>query len=177
MAGAPAALGGAAGQRDVLTLGAVRVSNAVAHFAQCLPFRVRCSDELAAGLEWADRNVALRRREIAPDPPAWKTALRFDVDCPCDRQPHAKSGYCARAATYWRDAGVAEPSFIVTNPANGHAHYTYLLRGWIRTDCENAADLAAVHYLVALERAYTRAQYGGLIRASPRRAGVFMGPA
>jgi hypothetical protein len=150
----------------------VRVSNAVAHFAQTLPFRVRCSDDLAAGLEWADRNVALRRREIAPDPPGWKTALRFDVDCPCDRQPHTKSGYCPRAATYWRDAGVAEPSFIVTNPANGHAHYTYLLRGWIRTDGADAADLAAVRYLVALERAYTRALradagYAGLVTHNP----------
>jgi hypothetical protein len=173
MAGATTVGGYPTREGDALALiSHVRVSNAVAHFAQCLPFRVRCSDDLAAGLEWADRNVALRRREIAPDPPGWKTALRFDVDCPCDRQPHAKSGYCPRAATYWRDAGVAEPSFIVTNPANGHAHYTYLLRGWIRTDSENATDLAAVRYLVAIERAYTRtlradAGYAGLVTHNP----------
>jgi hypothetical protein len=40
----------------------VRVSNAVAHFAQTLPFRVRCSDDLGVGLAWAERNVALRHR-------------------------------------------------------------------------------------------------------------------
>ena len=100
----------------------IRVSNAVAHFAASLPFRVRCSDDLSIGLTWADRNVAMRRREIAPDPPGWRTALRFDVDCVCDRRPHAKTGYCPRAASYWRDVDLAEPSFVVVNPANGHAH-------------------------------------------------------
>jgi hypothetical protein len=153
----------------------VRVSNAVAHFAQTLPFRVRCSDDLGVGLAWAERDVALRRRELAPDPPGWKTALRFDVDCPCDRQPHARSGYCPRAATYWRDALVAEPSFIVVNPTNGHAHYVYLLRGWIRIDGSDASELAAVRYFAAIERAYTRALhadpgYAGLVQHNPFNA-------
>ena len=58
-------MGGAADQRDVPTLVALRVSNAVAHFAQCLPFRVRCSDDLAAGLDWADRNDALGQNQLA----------------------------------------------------------------------------------------------------------------
>jgi hypothetical protein len=153
----------------------VRVSNAVAHFAQCLPFRVRCSDDLSVGLAWAERDVALRHREIAPDPPGWKTALRFDVDCPCDRRPHVKSGYCPRAATYWRDAALPEPSFIVVNPANGHAHYVYLLRGWVRVDGADAADLAAVRYFIAIERAYTQALradagYAGLVQHNPFHA-------
>jgi hypothetical protein len=116
--------------------------------------------------------VAIRHRELAPDPPGWKTALRFDVDCPCDRQPHARSGYCPRAATYWRDAMVAEPSFVVVNPSNGHAHYVYLLRGWIRIDGTNPAHLAAVRYFAAIERAYTRAlhadpSYAGLVQHNP----------
>jgi hypothetical protein len=150
----------------------IRVANAVAHFAACLPFRVRCTDDVSAGLSWAERCVALRRLEIAPDPPGWKTALRFDVDCPCDRQPHARAGYCPRAAFYWRDAAVAEPSFVVVNPANGHAHYVYLLRGWIRIDGGNAAQLGAVHYFAAIERAYTRALradagYAGLVQHNP----------
>ena len=150
----------------------VRVSNAVAHFAQTLPFRVRCSDDLGLGLAWAERNVALRHRELAPDPPGWKTALRFDVDCPCDRQLHMRVGYCPRAATYWRDALVAEPSFIVVNPTNRHAHYVYLLRGWIRIDGTDASELAAVRYLAAIERAYTRvlradAGYAGLVQHNP----------
>ncbi len=153
--------------RELPLLSCVRVSNAVAHFAQSLPFRVRCSNDLEVGLTWASRKTALRHGEIAPDPPGWKTALRFDVDCPCDRQPHVRAGYCPRAATYWRDAAVAEPSFVVVNPANGHAHYVYLLRGWIRVDGADPAQLAAVRYYAALERAYTRA-----LRADPGYAGL-----
>ena len=173
MAVAPTEIGRSTSRGNALALiSHVRVSNAVAHFAQTLPFRVRCSDDLGVGLAWAERDVALRHRELAPDPPGWKTALRFDVDCPCDRQPHARSGYCPRAATYWRDALIAEPSFIVVNPTNGHAHYVYLLRGWIRIDGANASDLAAVRYFAAIERAYTRALradagYAGLVQHNP----------
>jgi hypothetical protein len=168
---------------SVVDLPVVRVSNAVAHFAASLPFRVRCSDDLRVdGLAWAKRNDALRRREIAPDPPGWKTALRFDVDCPCDRgggashtRPHPKSGYCPRAATYWRDAGVAQPSFIILNPRNGHAHFIYLLRGWLRIDGAAAEDLPALRYYAAIERAYTRAlradaSYAGLVQHNPFHA-------
>jgi hypothetical protein len=173
MAVAPTEIGRSTSRGNALALiSHVRVSNAVAHFAQTLPFRVRCSDDLGVGLAWAERNVAMRHRELAPDPPGWKTALRFDVDCPCDRQPHARSGHCPRAATYWRDALIAEPSFIVVNPTNGHAHYVYLLRGWIRIDGADASDLAAVRYFAAIERAYTRALradtgYAGLVQHNP----------
>jgi hypothetical protein len=173
MAVAPNAMGETLRERDELRLiSCVRVSNAVAHFAQCLPFRVRCSNDLDRGLAWVPRKFALRHRELAPDPPGWKTALRFDVDCPCDRQPHARSGYCPRAATYWRDAALAEPSFVVVNPTNGHAHYVYLLRGWIRVDGADPSQLAAVRYFAAIERAYTRALhadpgYAGLVQHNP----------
>src|SRR5450756_392618 len=81
MAVAPSAMGETLRERDELRLiSCVRVSNAVAHFAQSLPFRVRCSSDLDRGLAWAPRKVALRHGELAPDPPGWKTALRFDVD-------------------------------------------------------------------------------------------------
>ena len=177
MAVAPSRIGRSISRGNALALiSHVRVSNAVAHFVQTLPFRVRCSDRLDVdGLAWAERNDALRRREIAPDPPGWRTALRFDVDCPCDRRQHAKTGYCPRAADYWRDVALAEPSFIVVNPTNGHAHYVYLLRGWVRVDGASAADLAAVRYFIAIERAYTQALradagYAGLVQHNPFHA-------
>jgi hypothetical protein len=44
---------------------------------------------------------------------------------------------------------------VVVNPSNGHAHYVYLLRGWIRVDGTDPARLAAVRYFAAIERAYT----------------------
>ena len=173
MAVAPTEIGRSTSRGNALALiPHVRVSNAVAHFAQTLPFRVRCSDDLGVGLAWEERKVALRRRELAPDPPGWKTALRLDVDCVCDRQPHARSGYCPRAANYWREVAIAEPSFVVVNPANGHAHYVYLLRGWIRVDGGDVSQLAAVRYFVAIERAYTQALradagYAGLVTHNP----------
>jgi hypothetical protein len=106
-------------------------------------------------------NVALRHCEIAPDPPDWKTALRFDVDCPCDRRPHVKSGYCRRAATYWRDAAVAEPSFIVVNPANGHAHYVYLQRGWSRVDGADGAGPRTSRFSAIFFPVYANGLYCG----------------
>ena len=138
------------------------VHDPVARFAHHLPFRVRCTDDLDAGVGWAPRGVALLQREIAPDPEGWRTSLRFDVDCPCERQVHAKAGYCDRAATYWEHAALAQPSFVVVNPGNGHAHYVYLLRGWLRVDGRDVAQLQAVRYYGAIERAYTRA-----LRADP----------
>jgi len=146
--------------------------SALERFATQLPYRVRCSDDLDRGLTWALRPVALLHAEIAPDPPGWRTALRFDVDCPCPGRPHLHNGFCMRAATQWRDAELPEPSFVVVNPRNGHAHYTYLLRGWIRIDGTDPTHLRAVRYLAAIERAYTKALgadpgYAGLVQHNP----------
>lgn len=143
--------------------------NPVERFTSTLPYKVRCADRLSDGLAWAFRSVALLHDEIAPDPPGWTTSLRFDVDCVCDGRPHIHHGRCDRAATYWRDAGLPEPSFVVVNPANGHAHYVYLLRGWIRTDGADAGQMPAVRYLAAIARAYTLA-----LRADPGYAGLMI---
>jgi hypothetical protein len=148
------------------------MAGAIAHFTAHLPYRMRCSDDLDRGLSWAPRPVALLHAEIAPDPPGWRTALRFDVDCPCAGGPHVRGGYCARAAAHWTEVGLPEPSFVTVNPSNGHAHYTYLLRGWVRIDGADVAQLHAVRYLAAIERAYTRALgadpgYAGLVIHNP----------
>ena len=72
-----------------------------------------------------------------------------------------------RAATFWEEVALPQPSFVVVNPANGHAHYVYLLRGWIRVDGTDPKDINAVRYYAAIERAYTRA-----LRADPGYAGL-----
>lgn len=131
--------------------------SAVDRFAATLPHRVRATTILEFGLDWLPRAVALLEDEIAPDPPGWRTSLRFDVDCPCDGAPHGKRGYCETAATVWRDAGLPEPSFVVVNPGNGHAHVVYLLAAWVRVGSEAASDFPAVRYLAAIERAYSEA--------------------
>ncbi len=143
------------------------IEDPVERFARSLPYHVRCKDDLSAGLAWAPRDVALRQREIAPDPEGWRTSLRFDIDCPCDGQPHAKLGYCSLAATFWQGVGLPEPSFTVVNPANGHAHFVYQLRGWLQIDGCDARQLKAVRYYAAIERAYTKA-----LRADPGYAGL-----
>ena len=139
----------------------------IARFARCLPYYVRCTDDLSAGLGWAPRDLALRQREIAPDPEGWRVALRFDVDCPCEGQPHLKLRHCPLAATIWQQVGLPEPSFTVVNPANGHAHHVYQLRGWLQIDGADASQLKAVRYYAAVERAYTK-----VLRADPGYAGL-----
>jgi hypothetical protein len=93
--------------------------------------------------------------ELAPDPPGWLTALRFDIDAP--------GGGAA-----WIDAGLPPPNLIIINPRNWHAHLIYLLGGWVRTDGGNPDSAKVVRYANAIERAY-KAALGG----DPGYAGRF----
>ncbi len=67
------------------------------------------------------REVARSMAEIAPDPPGWLTALRFDIDT---------EGGCAA----WIEAELPAPNLVIVNPCNGHAHLIYLLGAWVQTD-------------------------------------------
>ncbi len=82
--------------------------------------------------------------EIAPDPPGWLTALRFDID--------TEGGGAA-----WIEAELPAPNFVVINPSNGHAHLVYLLGAWVQTDFGDSRRLKVVRYAAAIERAYTAA--------------------
>ncbi len=82
--------------------------------------------------------------EIAPDPPGWLTALRFDID--------TEGGGAA-----WIEAELPAPNLVVVNPRNGHAHLIYLLGGWIRTAFGDPSRLKVVRYAAAIERAYAAA--------------------
>jgi hypothetical protein len=88
--------------------------------------------------------VALTKAEIAPDPPGWLTALRFDVDS-------------EGAGAAWIEAELPAPNLIVVNPENGHAHLIYMLGAWVRTDFGDATRLRVVRYAAAVERAYAAA--------------------
>jgi hypothetical protein len=90
-------------------------------FARTLPWTVLATNDFAGGVDRVPKRVAIRRREIAPDPPGWLTALRFDVDG-------------ADASTRWLDAGLPPPNLIVRRRSTGHAHLIYLLGVWVRTD-------------------------------------------
>jgi hypothetical protein len=82
--------------------------------------------------------------EIAPDPPGWLTALRFDID--------TEGGGAA-----WIEAELPAPNLVIVNPRNGHAHLVYLLGAWVQTDFSDPRRLKVVRYAAAIERAYTAA--------------------
>jgi len=82
--------------------------------------------------------------EIAPDPPGWLTALRFDID--------TQGGGAA-----WIEAELPAPNLVIINPRNGHAHLIYLLGAWVQTDFSDSRRLKVVRYAAAIERAYTAA--------------------
>ncbi len=82
--------------------------------------------------------------EIAPDPPGWLTALRFDID--------SEGGGAA-----WIEAELPAPNLVVINPRNGHAHVIYLLGAWVQTDFGDPSRLKVIRYAAAIERAYTAA--------------------
>ncbi len=84
--------------------------------------------------------------EIAPDPPGWLTALRFDIDT---------DGGCAA----WIEAELPAPNLVVVNPRNGHAHLVYLLGAWCRR-------ILAI--LVASRSCVTRLRSS--VRTAPRSA-------
>jgi len=93
--------------------------------------------------------------EIAPDPPGWLTALRFDID--------TEGGGAA-----WIEAELPAPNLVVINPRNGHAHLIYLLGAWVQTDFGDSRRLKVVRYAAAIERAYTAA-----LGADPAYTGRF----
>jgi len=93
--------------------------------------------------------------EIAPDPPGWLTALRFDID--------TEGGGAA-----WIEAELPAPNLVVVNPRNGHAHLVYLLGAWVQTDFSDARRFKVVRYAAAIERAYTAA-----LDADPAYTGRF----
>jgi len=92
--------------------------------------------------------------EIAPDPPGWLTALRFDID--------TEGGGAA-----WIEAELPAPNLVIVNPRNGHAHLIYLLGAWVQTDFSDPRRLKVIRYAAAIERAYTAAL--GADRAYPGR--------
>jgi len=123
--------------------------------ARTLPFRVHATDDSRCGAYRERRDVARSMAEIAPDPPGWLTALRFDID--------TEGGGAA-----WIEAELPAPNLVVINPRNGHAHLVYLLGAWVQTDFSDPRRLKVVRYAAAIERAYTAA-----LGADPAYTGRF----
>jgi hypothetical protein len=92
-------------------------------------------------------NAVVRRREIALEapylqlnPPVHRSWIILDID---------RSG----ASHAWEDAALPVPTYCAINRQNGHAHIGYALSSPVCTS--NAARLAPLRYLSAIEYAYT----------------------
>ena len=169
MAVAPSAIRETLGERDELQLiSCVRVSNAVAHFAQSLPFRVRCSNDLDLG--WRGRRAKLRCATASSHPTrrvgrrhcaSTSTVRAIDSRMPDPatvrvRQP---TGAMRRSPSQLRRRQPDQRSRALRLPAAG-------LDSGRRS---RPPQLAAVRYFAAIERAYTRALHAdaGLCRTGP----------
>ncbi|OHX12726.1 hypothetical protein BI347_03835 [Chromobacterium sphagni] len=84
--------------------------------------------------------TALGERYIQLNPPAHQAWLILDIDRP-------------GAALAWDDADLPPPTYIAINPENSHAHIGYALSSPVCTT--DAARIAPMCYLAAIERAYT----------------------
>lgn len=87
-------------------------------------------------------SVALGEPYIQLNPPGMAAWLVLDVDR-------------AGAALSWDAAGLPPPTFVASNPVNGHAHLGYALASPVCTTQRARRD--PIRYLAAIEDAYAKA--------------------
>ncbi|ECP5540391.1 plasmid replication protein [Salmonella enterica] len=130
---------------------------ALDYFADNLPNRPYCTDELLYGLRIRDKEQAILARFIQHNPPHSMYWFGLDVD---------RVG----AAIDWTDCNAPAPNITVKNQKNGHAHLLYALQTPVRTAPE--ASLKALKYAAAVERGLCEklqadVNYSGLICKNP----------
>lgn len=127
-------------------------------FAELLPYKPYCSNDLSKGVRVLPKEIALTRKYIQPQIPkrlvGW---MIFDVDLP-------------GAALAWESANLPPPTLTVVNPINSHAHLLYQLRSPIPTT--DKSRMAPISFLTSVEHAFKlrlRADlgYAGLITKNP----------
>lgn len=122
-------------------------------FAQNLPHKPWCSDDLQQGLMVRPKQQALAKKYLQYNPPAQVKIMVFDID----RQ--------VNGVEYFEQHNAPKPNRIVGNPENRHAHALYFLEaGVCRSD---AARLKPLKFLTAVEGALCR-----LLEADPGFAGL-----
>lgn len=121
------------------------------------PKRPYCTDDLVDGVRIRGLKQAMKKRYIQANPPCLRVWSVYDIDRP-------------GAALAWEDANLPPPSWIAENRENRHAHLAYGLD--VPVMVGDAARLAPIRYLHALESAYTERlgadrSYSGLITKNP----------
>jgi hypothetical protein len=146
-------------------------------YLERLPYKPYCSDDKTARLIRTRRH-ALQHTYISVNPPSLKFWLAFDID--------NKKGLVAEdlatndivmsdwaGSVAWERANLGMPNVCIGNPKNGNAHLLYGLDAPVATS--DAARLAPMKYLAAIERAYLAAMepfgadagYSGLMVKNP----------
>jgi hypothetical protein len=116
-----------------------------------------CSNDLAYGLRIRSKHLALKHLHIQHNPPIRVAYIVLDVDHPY-------------AHLMLDEQVLPPPNFIVTNPANGHAHIYYELKTPVYTSV--VARQKPLRYLASIEYALrglweADAGYSGLISKNP----------
>jgi hypothetical protein len=139
--------------------------SALRRFMDSVPFRTLATNSFASGVFLQPHARALQMREIAPDNDKWISSIRIDVD-------HAD------ASTRWLDAELPQPSLLIVNRDNGHAHMVWQLESWVPR-----FNRSAVRYLQTVRRLLTEAvggdpAYSGLLVHNPASGAftVYEGP-
>lgn len=84
-------------------------------FVSRLAIKPFCSDDVKRfGQKQRFKHIALKRAQIQPGRPFDRQCIVVDIDA-------------SDAGAVWMDRDVPQPNIVVRNPANGHAHYIYLL--------------------------------------------------
>ena len=129
----------------------------LALFADRLPRRPYCSDDLQYGVRIRPLQAALRMPYLQINPPHLRMWMLFDVD---------RQG----AALAWEDANLPAPAWAAVNRENGHAHLAYGLSAPVLV--AEAARRQPIRFLQGIEGAYREALqadvgYSGLITKNP----------
>jgi len=103
------------------------------------------------------QSQALAEPFLQLNPPSHAAWLVFDIDR-------------AGAANAWVDASLPPPTYVATNPANGHAHIGYALSSPVCTTAH--ARLKPLRYLAVIQYAYGQqlgadVAFGGLLAKNP----------
>lgn len=126
-------------------------------FIERLPNRPFVTEDPSYGLKIRAAEKAITFKHIQPNPPVYLYWLLFDVD---------KSN----AVNLWHWLNLPQPTYIVVNKLNGHAHYYYGLKTPVITSL--AAKNAPIRYAAAVQNALTvklgaDPGYVGLIAKNP----------
>lgn len=127
-------------------------------FANNLPKKPYCSNDLTYGVRIRDAETALSHRYIQPNQPNSKLWLLFDIDRPT----------CPYQIT--DDLNLPAPTIFVQNPENHHAHLYYALETSVHLN--QNSSLKAIRFAGAVDVSLSGALdadagYSGLIAKNP----------